>query len=113
MRGSDAIQGARAVAEDFRAGDGFEGAVARLVTVDPERQGLLEALAARLLAVPPDRHNHGLLRRAVGGLRSSPLGFLAMADLPVEGFEGVFAIPTQVSLTSSIIALLPARFLPG
>jgi hypothetical protein len=39
-------------------------AVARLVAVHPERQGVLETLAARLLAVLPDRHNHGLLRRA-------------------------------------------------
>ncbi len=84
MRGGDAIQGARAVAEDFRAGDGFEGAVARLIAVHSERQGVLETFAARLLAVPPDGDNHGLLRRAVGGLRSSPLGFLALADLPVE-----------------------------
>ncbi len=41
------------------------------------------------------RHDHGLLRRAITGLRFSLLGFLALVDLPVEGFEGVFAIPTQ------------------
>ena len=56
---------------------------------------MLEALAARLLAVFPDGDDDELLRRAVGGLRSSPLGFLAVADLPVEGFDAVFVIPTQ------------------
>ena len=95
MRGSDAIQGARAVAEDFRAGDGFEGAMVGLIAVHSERQGVLETLAARLLAVLPDGDDDRFLRNAVGELRSSPLGFLAVADLPVEGFEDVFAIPTQ------------------
>ena len=95
MSGSDAIQSARAVAEDFRTGDGFEGAVVGLVAVHSERQAVLETLTARLLAVLPDLHNHGLLRRAITGLRSSPLGLFALADLPIEGFEGLFAIPTQ------------------
>ncbi len=69
--------------------------MARLVAVHPERQSLFETRAARLLAVLPDGHDHGLLRRAITGLRSSLLGFLALGDLPVERLDGVFAIPTK------------------
>jgi hypothetical protein len=73
MGRGDALKGARAVAEDFRPRGFAYDNVASFVAVEPERQGLLEAQAAGLLAVFPDGDDDGLLRLAVGRLGASPV----------------------------------------
>ena len=55
---------------------------------------MFETFAARLLAMLPDDDDDRFLRSAVDRLWSSPLRFLVVAELPVEGFDDVFAIPT-------------------
>ena len=93
--GSDAIQGARAVGEDFLIDGGFQGSVAGLVAVQPERQGLLETRAARLLAVLPNPDDDSRFCLGVGCLGTSSSSLLTKADLAVEGLDRVLAIPAQ------------------
>ena len=95
MGGGDAIQGARAVVENFLIDGGFQGSVAGLVAVQPERQGLLETRAARLLAVPPNPDDDGRFFLGVGCLGTSSSSLLTKADLAVEGLDRVLAIPAQ------------------
>jgi hypothetical protein len=89
------------------------GRLRAFVAAQPQGNGWLEKLAARLLAAPPNLDNDVLQLLGVGRLRPSFSRPLGQAHLAVEGFDRVFAIPAKVSLTSSIIALLPTLFRLG
>lgn len=93
--GGDTIQSARAVGENFLIDEGFQGSVAGLVAVQPERQGLLETRAARLLAVLPNPDDDSRFCLGVGCLGTSSSSLFPKADLAVEGLDRVLAIPTQ------------------
>ena len=91
----DAVELAPAASQDFLADACGKLAVAGFITPQPERQGGFEPLATGLLAAFPDLDDDGFFRLGVGRLGTALARLFAKADLAVEGFDRVLAIPAE------------------